>query len=294
MNKTTGHIFKPMFAAATAAIVMGTLGYFVKESHLAANTMAFFRFLIGALVMSVLVVVNVIRRHKKLQFSASSFFSGLAIGCCILFYFKAITMINIGIACFLLYIGPAFAIVGEALLIRRFPSRRNCFILFASLLGVLFLSQIVTSSSGVGTLHGFGLCIALLSAVSYGTYILLNRRIPEKVDLCERTFWQFWAGVAVILVSFLIEKPSWEHVSASWIYILIVGLIHGVLVLFLVAYAIKYLSAMQYGTLSYLEPIVATVLGFLCYSEVLSVLQVVGIALILIAAILQCLPEKQK
>lgn len=281
-----------MLAAVFAAVVMGSLGFFVKESGLASNTMAFFRFLIGAVVMGIPIIAASVSKRRALHFSPSSFFSGFAIGCCILFYFKAVTLISIGIACFLMYIGPAFAIVGEAILLHKIPSTRDRFILLASLVGVLLLSQIGFSADKNSLPIG-GVIVALLSAVSYGAYILLNRRIPYEVELGERTFWQFVAGLGVIIISFLFESPDWGHVGGAWLYILIVGLVHGVLVLLLVAYAIKHLSAMQYGTLAYLEPIVATVLGFLCYQDTLSIPQAIGIVLILGAALFQCLPKKE-
>ena len=61
----------------------------------------------------------------RLPFSLPAVLSGAGISLCILFYFPAITQISVGIAALLLYTEPVFAAVGESLLRRSLPPRRD-------------------------------------------------------------------------------------------------------------------------------------------------------------------------
>lgn len=271
---------------------MGTLGYFVRESH-QTNVLAFFRFSIGLVIMGAIMAVRIWKREEKLTVSHTSFYSGICIGLCILFYFYAIERMNIGVAAFLIYIGPVFAIIGETIIIRHLPSVRERVAIGIAIAGVLCISSLDynTLLSGNGA---EGLIFAMLSALTYGGYILLNRRIPHGVTLFKRTFWQSFAATTAITISFLFDIPSTEGLKEATPYFLIVGIVHGFAVLLLVAYAIKGLSATQYGSLSYIEPLTATVLGYLIYGDKLSIEQSFGILLIVLSTTIQCVLIKQK
>ena len=57
--------------------------------------------------------------------------------------------------------------------------------------------------------------------------------------------------------------------------------------------AIQLLEVHEYGTISYLEPMVATLLGVLVYAETVSFWQAIGCLMILVAGVKQvCLARK--
>lgn len=279
-------------AAIAAAILMGTLGYFVRESH-QTNVLAFFRFFIGLVIMGVIMAIRVWRKEEKFTVSHTSFYSGICIGLCILFYFYAIERMNIGVAAFLIYIGPVFAIIGETVIVRHLPPISERTAIGIALAGVICISSLDFNalSSGNGT---EGLIFAMLSALTYGGYILLNRRIPHGVTLYKRTFWQSLAATAAITISFLFDTPTLDGLAEATPYFLIVGIVHRFVVLMLVAYAIKGLSATQYGSLSYIEPLTATILGYVIYNDNLTLEQSFGIVLIVLSTTIQCFLIKQK
>lgn len=280
-----------MGAAFIAAAFMGCLGFLVRKTETDASVVAFFRFAIGFVLMSLLLFFDVKVKRERVGFSAMSCLSGAAIGLCILFYFHAIQHTDIGIAAFILYLGPVFAIIGEAILTRRLPGLRDFLIILPAFIGFLLISSFRT---GGETASGTGIVLALLAGIFYGGYILANRFIPQAVTLRVRVFWQFLsAGIALGLV-LIFRETSFDGVFAGWPYILVIGLVQGFAVLLLTGYAIKHLKAIEYGVISYTEPVIALLLGIVLYGEILSGSQFVGIALIIAAMLLQYLPLSQK
>lgn len=286
MNRT---YVKAFVSAVVAAVLMGWLGVFVKESGCSAQGCAFARFAIG-LVLLTAVCWPVLRRAWR--FSWASVFSGVGISLCILLYFLAIRCMSMGVAALLLYTGPVFASVGEAALARRWPLRRDVLLLTLSVAGILLVSCCAPGGvSGSGSVWGVGL--GVLSGVCYAVYILFNRMIPEGVGVSMRAFWQFAAGALVLFLPLLFVERPFEGISAGWPYILCIGVLQGFAVLFLVAYAVKFLSAIQFGAISYLEPALAVVVGWAVYREALAPWQWLGVALIFSSSFAQSLfPRK--
>lgn len=271
-----------VIAALVAAVFMGTLGFFVREAGTEASVTTFFRFAIGFLLVGAWVVLG----RRKPRFSAMSLLSGVSISLCILFYFMAIQSISIALAAFTLYLGPVFAIATEAILCKKMPTTSQFVII-----GLAFGGFVLISSLGSVSFVDIdaGLIYALLSGVFYGGYIFANRLIDSRTELKERLFWQFLAAIVTIGATCLCSGASFEGVAEGWSYLLVIGVVQGFMVLLLTGYAIKHLSAIEFGSLSYVEPLVALILGICLYNELLTHSQIIGIVLIVAASITQCL-----
>lgn len=290
MNKSN---CSALVAAVVAAVLMGVLGFFVRETHCTAQGCSFARFIIGLLLITPLVCCRPAQDGTRLPFSLPAVFSGAGISLCILFYFLAITQISVGIAALLLYTGPVFAAVGESLLRRSLPPRRDILLMLASAAGIVLVTICAGSAATAQEQEPIGYAYGLLSGVCYAAYILLNRQIPGHISLSVRTFWQFAAGSLVLLVPLLLTDTPYAGLSTGWPYLLSIGVLQGFAVLLLVAYAVRRLSAIEFGTISYLEPAVAVALGWLVYGENITPGQWCGFALVLGASALQSLlPSK--
>lgn len=277
-------------AAVVAAAMMGTLGWFVREAPCGAPLCGFARFAVGLLLLLPLAVWRSLRGGRVWAFSWQAAASGLGIGVCILFYFLAMRCTTIALAVLLVYTGPVLAAAGEALLERRLPPLRDGLLLAGSLAGLVLVC------AGGGAEHaanGMGACYSLISALGYAVYLLCNSHMPESVGLMRRTFWQFAAGCLFVALPLFCVHAPFEGLADSWGWLLAIGACHGFLVMLLIVYAARRLSSIQYGTIAYLEPVVAVGLGVLVYHESMEPLQWVGFALVILASLLQTLPTKQ-
>ena len=72
-------------------------------------------------------------------------------------------------------------------------------------------------------------------------------------------------------------------------WLIAAGFFQGFMALTLVIFAIRHLTAYEYGLLSYLEPVTATLVGVTIYAEPLTPLQALGGILIVLSGIAQIL-----
>ncbi len=283
-----------MISAIVAAVLMGVLGFFVRETQCSAQGCSFARFMIGLVLISPMVCCRKSAGEARLPFSLPSILSGAGISLCILFYFLAITQISVGIAALLLYTGPVFAAVGESVIRRSLPARRDMLLMAASAAGIVLVTICADAPASTQSHALAGYVYGLLSGVCYAAYILLNRQIPGHISLTVRTFWQFAAGTAVLVVPLALTEAPYAGIGNGWPYLLSIGILQGFAVLLLVAYAVRRLSAIEFGTISYLEPAVAVAVGWLAYGEIISPGQWSGFALVLGASAIQSLLPAHK
>lgn len=291
MNKHNSSAF---FSAVLAAFLMGSLGFFVRESACSAQACSFVRFAVGLVLVAGLQGWLVRKGQSSFAFSWQAALSGAGISLCILFYFLAIQSISVGIAALLLYTGPVFAVVGEALLNRRFPPLRDGALIAMSVAGIVAVS-VFADGGDAAVSNAAGLVFGLLSGVCYAVYILLTRNIPEQVTLVQRTFWQFVAGCVLLAFPLATTENAFAGVEQGWPYLLSIGVLQGFVVMLLIAYAVRHLTAVRFGTISYLEPAVAVLLGWLIYAELLTAGQWCGFVLVIAASAAQTLlPSSDK
>lgn len=269
-------------AAMMAAILMGSLCVFVRESACSAPACSLGRFGIGLLLIGLYGAVAVVRGKGSLKFSGKAFISGIGISLCILFYFLAIQETSAGIAALLPATGPLFAAVWEALLEHHLPPKRDALLILTAGLGIVLVSVLSGSGSG-GQNDAFGILYGLLSGLFYSLYIVLNRFMTADVSILQRTFWQSAAGTMVLLIPLSFTAGALNNLSSGWPWLLGIGLCQGVGVLVLVAFAMRKLSSLEFGIVSCLEPLEAALIGFFLYSEVIMAGQWCGFALVLSA-----------
>ncbi len=244
------------------------------------------------LLIGALWAVEVRRGHDRFIWSAPAAASGVGISLCILFYFLALQHTSVGVAALLLYTGPVFGALGEAFIKRKMPPRRDVALISLAAFGVGLVSVCAPAGGQAGS-H-IGLIYGLLSGLCYSAYILFNRQIRKRVSLPARTFWQSAAGVVVLLFPLVFSECRMEHVNFGWPYLASIGFLQGFAVLLPAAYAMKKLSAIKYGTIAYLEPMVAVALGVFIYHEQLNAGQWVGMVCVLAATFIQTLVPKRK
>lgn len=265
-----------------AAILMGSLCVFVRESACSAPACSLGRFGIGLLLIGLYGAVAVVRGKGSLKFSGKAFISGIGISLCILFYFLAIQETSAGIAALLPATGPLFAAVWEALLEHHLPPKRDALLILTAGLGIVLVSVLSGSGSG-GQNDALGILYGLLSGLFYSLYIVLNRFMTADVSILQRTFWQSAAGTMVLLIPLSFTAGALNNLSSGWPWLLGIGLCQGVGVLVLVAFAMRKLSSLEFGIVSCLEPLEAALIGFFLYSEVIMAGQWCGFALVLSA-----------
>jgi drug/metabolite transporter (DMT)-like permease len=283
---TLPQYFRPYVAATLAACLMGLMGVFVRHISLSAETIAFARFGLGFLFLIGFLLYGGRFRQLSLRLSIYPIMSGVFIAFCVLFYIKAITLTALANAAFLLYLGPLLAVAVTTVFLGERLSLASGLLILSAFLGCALLLGFDLDASA-SALRGsvFG----VVSALFYALFIVTNRLIPGEVTPLTRSFYQLLVG-AITLAPF--AKISLEGI-VSWrseaFWIIAMGFFQGFLAVTLMIFSIGYLKAYQYGTISYLEPVVASLAGLVLYDETITLQQALGGILILSSGVTQIL-----
>ncbi len=204
-------------------------------------------------------------------------------------YINSINSTSLANAAFLLYLAPLIAVGIAAIILKENFTLLNGGLLCLAFLGFLFFLEFkfsLNADKSKGFLWGIG------SAIFYALYIVFNRKIPGEIPALTRSFYQLLFG-AITMLPFL--DASIQSVSLKDInWLMAIGLFQGFMAISLFTFAVKHLNTVEYGTISYIEPLVASIIGVVLYSESLSFLQFTGCAIIFSGGMLQVIATKNK
>jgi drug/metabolite transporter (DMT)-like permease len=269
-------------AVISSAILMGSLGIFVRNMSADAMIIAFARLSLGFIFLLGYLVLTGNLRAAKVTFSTYLVASGLSIGLCVWSYIKAIAHTSLTNAVFLLYLGPLLAVGFACFLLREKIVLSSVLLMSLAFVGCLFVLQFDFSFSKADAL---GYVYGLLSALCYSLIIVTNRKIPAQVPPLGRSFYQLL--IAALSLSPFLAGHNINLSLQDLPWLLAVGFFQGFLGLTLMIFAIRHLTAYEYGILSYLEPVTATLIGVVIFAEPLSLLQALGGSLIILSGLAQ-------
>lgn len=271
-------------AESIAATIMASLGLFVRHISVDIQIIALARLGIGLLLLLIQIVLSQkLHQIKQTKISTPLVLSGVFLAIAILSYIKAIKSTTLINAVFLLYLAPIIAMVIAAIWLKEQLKLANFLLVVLAFGGFLLILEFRVSWHWQDYLGYFW---GILAAISYSLFIIFNRKIDSKTPTSIRSLYQLFWGIITLLPFMLGTKI--ELVYPPDLYWLIgVGFLHGYLSLTLMITAIQLLEVHEYSTISYLEPMVATLLGVLVYSETVSFWQAIGCLMILVAGVEQ-------
>lgn len=276
-NKNLGYS-----SAVISTVLLGSVGIFVRNIQVDELIITIARLGIGLLFLIVYLLIT--RRLPKIELKKFTFpliATGLLLGLTMLFYMKAINITTLSNAVFLLYLGPIIAAAITSIVFKERISYLNILLICIAFLGFLFLLEFKFNLSG-----SMGNVLAFAAGLCYASYIVLNRRISTHVDSMERSFYQFLFGL-VILLPFIITVENINFNLRDIYWLTGISFFQGFLAITFIIIAIRNLKAIEYGTISYVEPLVASLIGYMLYSEQLSTLQLIGCAIIFLSGLTQ-------
>jgi len=210
-----------------------------------------------------------------------------------LFYFLSIHRLAIAIALLIQYLGPLLVAVWARTFGHEHVRRRIWVALGLSLTGLTLMVQLWSGTS----LDGLGVVYALISAVTYAAYLLLAEREVARRDTVSLLAWGFFFAT----VFWSVVQPWWSFPAGVvgrtvslqgslagihlpvWALVLWVVVLGSIAPFSLIVAALRHVSATRVGVMAMLEPVVATVVAWAWLRESLSVVQLLGAAVVLTA-----------
>lgn len=274
--------------------VFGTLGPFVRYIPLSSGELALARAVMAAGLIGICLLL---RGQRPVPGSLRAalpllFVSGGAIGINWIFLFEAYRYTTVSSATLSYYFAPVLVTLLCPLLFREKTSVRSWLCFAMSTLGIVLIT--VSGETASGEQHLIGILFGLGAAVFYASVILLNKYI-RGIDGIQRTFFQFLAAIIVLIPYIcLTERTGIASMdSRGWICLLVIGFVHTGITYCLYFSAIRKLAGRQTAMLSYIDPLVAVIVSITLLHEEMTLVQIIGGALILGFTLLSELPPRK-
>lgn len=267
---------------AASMAIFGTLAPFVRNISVSSGELALYRAILAASLIGLsFLITGQTPLFKHLGHELPLLLlSGAAMGINWILLFEAYKYTTVAISTLSYYFAP---VIVTALCPFLFKERLTAKQILCFLMSTLGLSLVIgITDLGKGGNDVLGVVFGLGAAVFYAAVILLNKFI-KGISGIQRTFLQFLSAITVLTPYVLISGGTHlgELNGTGWMCLLIIGLVHTGLTYCLYFSSLKELPGQEAAILSYIDPLVAVIIGVLVLGEPLTWQQLIGGGLIL-------------
>lgn len=290
MKNNNKSIMGPMLIIL-AGCFWGSMGIFVRKLgtyDFDSIQIVSIRLTIAAIFFSLVLFVKE-RSGFKIAVRDIPLFLGLGFGSILFFtvcYFTAITMMSLSTAAILLYTSPVWIMLMSVVFFHEKLNGKKLTALFLAFAGCVLVSGI----SGEGmTIKG--LLVGLGSGIGYGLYSILGTVALRKYSPYTVTTFTF---IFAAIGSWFICNPG-DMFSEFFkapdlgfliLFCVVTALITAVIPFLAYTLGLQSVEASKAGIIATIEPMVATLIGMIVFSEPLTFMSGAGILLILAAVII--------
>lgn len=274
-------------------VIFGTLGIFTRNIAVSSGELALYR----AILAAGLILVYLAAGRKPIPFKKIRrelpllLLSGMAMGVNWVLLFSAYRFTTISMATLSYYFAPVIVILACPILFHERMTAKEILCFVMSTAGLVLIIGAGGAGNGtdlIGVLFGLG------AAAFYAAVILMNKFIRQVTGI-HRTLIQF-AGAILILLPY-VGLTGGFHLEVldgtGWVCLLVVGLVHTGVTYCMYFSALKDLSGQETAVLSYMDPLVATLISVLVLGEPMALTQALGGAMILGFTLWNELPYKK-
>lgn len=267
---------------SAAMVIFGTLGVFTRNIGVTSGELALYRAVLACVLIGVYLVfikkggLNLKNAGRELPLLLAS---GIAMGINWILLFQAYRYTTISAATLSYYFAPVIVTVASPLLFHERLTAKQIICFVMSTLGLVL---IIGTGGGEETAGITGILFGLGAAVFYAAVILLNKFIKNVAGI-QRTILQMLAAVVTLLPYVALSSGFNLNLldGTGWACLLTVGLFHTGITYCLYFSALKDLTGQEAAILSYIDPLVAVIISVLLLGEPMTLMQLIGGALIL-------------
>ena len=294
MEGTKNEVAHARLSLIASMCIFGTIGVVRRYLPVPSGFLAMARGLLGVLFL--LLVVRL--RGEKLSGAAIRanlprlLICGVLIGANWILLFEAYRFTTVATATLCYYMAPVFVLAAAPFVLRERLTLRRFVCIVAALAGATLVSGVTrTSFSGAGEWRG--VLFGLSAAVLYAAGVLINKRIHD-IGAYDKTIFQLGAGGLILIPYVLLTEDlsSIRFTPTVAALLLVAGFVHTGLAYALFFSSVEALPAHTLALLSYLDPVVAVLLSALVLREPMTLAEALGAVLILCAAVVAELPER--
>ncbi|MEM5399717.1 DMT family transporter [Paraburkholderia unamae] len=283
MSSTTPEIRRGAAEMIVAMLMSGTIGWLVVASRQAPINIAFLRCVLGGVTLTLVCAALGLLRRKHLppRTLALAVLGGAAIVANWVLLFAAYSRASISMAT-AVYNTQPFMLVGLGVVIlRERVSASTVAWLAVAFLGLVCVVEVQPAVLAVPGEYLQGVAYAAGAAFLYAISSIITRHLkgtpPHLIALMQLAFG------ALALAPF-IHYGTLPATPLHWAQLVTLGIVHTGIMYVLLYGAIQKLPTVMTGALSFIYPVVAILVDWFAFGQRLVWIQVVGAALILVAA----------
>lgn len=270
----------PVLAVFIAVFAWGIGPLLFLAPTISINSILFYRVLFWPPLLYFIARRGGKRINKKLF--RSVLVPGILFGVSTIFGFTAITSTSVANATIIGNISTAMVLFAAPKFLNEAISKKQVLLAFTSFAGVV---AIVVGAGNTGGSSFFGDFLALVNALTWTFYFISSKR--RRVDGVDT--WQFLYGVSVIQVCVVVPYAlltSNDILQITWRdlgFLIAMTLFSGTIGHSFMLWAQKYVDASVSSLILLLGPVVSSIGAWLVYDQQISVMQVVGGAVVLVS-----------
>ena len=277
-----------LVCGVVAGVSYGTNPLFAKpllQSGVPVLVMLFFRYGISAALLSLLMLLKKERFSvRKNEFGLLVLLGALFAGSS-LFLFASYEFIPSGLATTLVYLYPVFVALIMVLL-RFYPSWQTWLSIVATLGGIILLS----SPSRGAEIKPLGIVLAIISALSYASYLVIVNRSSRIKQVSEHTLTLYALVVGTILFAALRMAQGGSITEgvdsvADWANLLGLAIVPTMISMLTLAVSSRFIGPTKTSILGVFEPLTAILIGTLMFGEPMTWKMGVGVAICIAAVV---------
>ena len=211
-------------------------------------------------------------------------------------YNFAISELSLSLAAVLLSLSPVFVLFMAAILFKEKITSKKVICMTIAIAGCVLASGVLESASTMRW-SVKGIIVGTIGAFFYGLYGIISKTAMERGYHAFTT--TFYCLFMVMLV--VIPLTNWKLVTdvvvakpvKMSVFLVIHSLCTSVIPYILYTFSIRYIDAGMASILASGEPVAAMIFGVIFFSEIPTVLSVVGIVLVIVALALLSMPDKK-
>jgi len=201
-----------------------------------------------------------------------------------IFWFGALKLTSIANTTVLGIVAPGFTLLFE----RLWYKRRLSWITIIALL-IILVGCIIVQGDDLGSVSGAGLgnIMAITSAVFLGSVFIIGAEVRKTTPVITYTRMVYTVSAVVLLVSSLIlDNPLLGYSINNYFWLFMLGLIPTLIGHTAFSYSVKFVSPTVIAALPLGEPIIASYLAWVLFTERVSLCVVSGGLIIFIGLII--------
>jgi len=269
------------WALAAGVIAVAFAAVFIKKTEAPSIVIAAARLTLAALVITPVALVKA--RAELKQLTAREYLLSVASGGFLALHFAlwiaSLRYATVTSSVALVTASPIFVAVASWLLFKEKITRRILLGIFISIVGAItigFNSWILGGASVKGSL------LALSGAIAVAGYLLIGRRLRQKMGILSYVSLTYTAAAIVLLIwTFVVGGSFTGYSGLTYLMFILLALVPQLIGHSLLNWSLKYVPATMVTIAVLGEPVGATILAFAILGEVPTGFEIAGGLLIL-------------